>query len=87
MGVLFGVSFGVDDTLSTLAFLDADRGVTLELKKALTGVATSLPLWVLLGDCVVVLGIGRRWMMPFCFSELIAAAPCRVIVAERLCGE
>lgn len=40
LGVLSEDSFGVDDTLSTLAFLDADRGVTLELKKALTGVAT-----------------------------------------------
>lgn len=40
LGVLSEDSFGVDDTLSTLAFLDADRGVTLELKKAFTGVAT-----------------------------------------------
>lgn len=41
LGVLFGVPFGVDDALSTLAFLDPDRGVMLELRKALTGVATS----------------------------------------------
>lgn len=39
--VPFGVPFGVDDALSTLAFLEPDRGVMLELKKVLTGVATS----------------------------------------------
>lgn len=38
--VPFGVPLGADDALSTLAFLDPDRGVMLELKKALTGVAT-----------------------------------------------
>ena len=31
----------MDDALSTLAFLDPDRGVMFELRKALTGVATS----------------------------------------------
>ena len=41
VGVPFKAPFGVDDALSTLAFLDPDRGVMLELKKALTGVATS----------------------------------------------
>lgn len=113
LGVRFGVPFGVDDALSTLAFLDPDRGVILELRKALTGVATSSgncslstpspstrpslrraedPLiagdaapFVIpahLGDCVVVFAIGRRLTMPFCFSEFIAAAPCRVGVAE-----
>ena len=86
LGILLEVSFGVDDALSTLAFLEADRGVILELKKALTGVATSLPLPVPLGDCVIVLAIGRRLRMPFCFSEFIAAAPCGVVVAERLYG-
>ena len=113
----FGAPFGVDDALSTLAFLDPDRGVMLELRKALTGVATSSgnspfstfdpstrsslrrtedPLVtggavVLatpfacpahLGDCVIVFAIGRRLEVPFCFSELIVAAPCRVTVAE-----
>ena len=39
--VPLGVPLGVDDALSTLAFLDPDLGVILELKKALTGVATS----------------------------------------------
>ena len=39
--VPFGVPFGVDDALSTLAFLEPERGVMLELKKVLTGVATS----------------------------------------------
>ena len=41
LGVAFKAPLGVDDALSTLAFLDPDRGVMLELKKALTGVATS----------------------------------------------
>ena len=117
LGALFGVPFGVDDALSTLAFLEPERGVMLELKKALTGVATSsgdcrfsatnpsagpclgrlegplmagdaaalairLPLPAHLGDCVVGFAIGRRLTMPFCFSEFIAAAPCRVGVAE-----
>lgn len=41
LGVPFDGAFGVDDAVSTLAFLDDDRGVMLELKKALTGVATS----------------------------------------------
>lgn len=41
LGVTFEAPFGVDDALSTLAFLDPDRGVIFELKKALTGVATS----------------------------------------------
>ena len=40
-GVPFGDSFGVDDALSTLAFLEPDRGVTFELKKAFTGVTVS----------------------------------------------
>lgn len=117
LGALFGVPFGVDDALSTLAFLDPERGVMLELKKALTGVATSsancrfsatipstrpslgrvegplmaedvavlaipLPFPPHLGDCVVVFGMGRRLRMPFCLSEFIVAAPCRVAVAE-----
>lgn len=41
LGVPCKVPFGVDDALSTLAFLGPERGVMLELKKALTGVATS----------------------------------------------
>ena len=45
-----------------------------------------LPLPILLGDCVVVFAIGRRLMMPFLFSEFITAGPCRIGVAERLCG-
>ena len=112
----FGAPLGVDDALSTLAFLDPDRGVILELRKALTGVATSScssPFWIFnpstqsslgrtedplvtegavflatpfpfpahLGDSVVVFAIGRR-LEPFCFSELIVAAPCRLRVAE-----
>lgn len=116
-GVPFEGPFGVDDALSTLAFLDDDRGVMLELKKALTGVATSsgevssptpnsstrpslrrlegpwmvgeatkfampLPFPAHLGDCVVESATGRRLTMPFCFSEFIAAEPCRVEVAE-----
>ena len=115
--VPFGAPLGVDDALSTLAFLEPDRGVTLELRKALTGVATSsgsspfstfspstqsclrrtedplvaggaivlatpFPCPAHLGDCVVVFAIGRRLGMPFCFSELIVAVPCRVRVAE-----
>ena len=115
--VPFEAPFGVDDALSTLAFLDPDRGVMLELRKALTGVATSsgsspfstfnpstqsslrrtedplvtggavvlatpFPCPAHLGDCVVVFAIGRRLEVPFCFSELIVAAPCRVRVAE-----
>lgn len=117
LGVPFGVPFGVDDALSTLAFLDPDRGVMLELKKALTGVATSSgkcpsstftlssrpsfrrvedPLtaedatilavaFVLpahLGDWVMLVARGRRLMWPSCLSKFIAAAPCRVGVAE-----
>lgn len=39
LGVPPGVPFGVDDALSALAFLELDRGVILELKKALTGVS------------------------------------------------
>ncbi len=38
-GVALGVPFGVDEALSALAFLELDRGVMLELKKALTGVS------------------------------------------------
>lgn len=38
-GVPLGVPFGVDDVLSALAFLELDRGVILELRKALTGVS------------------------------------------------
>lgn len=41
LGVPFGVSFGVVDALSTLAFLEPDLGVMLELRNALTGVETS----------------------------------------------
>ena len=113
---LLGVPFGVDDALSTLAFLGPERGVMLELKKALTGVATSsgefslstpkpctrpslrrlvdplrvgeaakfsMPLLfpAHLGDWVMEFATGRRLGMPFCFSEFIAAAPCRVEVA------
>ena len=118
--VPFGAPLGVDDALSTLAFLEPDRGVMLELRKALTGVAASsgsspsspfstfdpstqsslrrtadplvtggavvlatpFPCPAHLGDCVVVFAIGRRLEVPFCFSELIVAAPCRVRVAE-----
>ncbi len=120
LGVPSEVPFGVDDALSTLAFLEPDRGVMLELKKALTGVATSsgecpvstpdpstrlrrvedllmaegavvlgvpLLLPAHLGDCEVVFATGRRLTMAFCLSEFITAAPCRVRVAEWLCGE
>ena len=113
--VAFGAPLGVDDALSTLAFLDPDRGVMLELRKALTGVATSsdnspfstfnpstqsslrrteevaggaavlatrFPCPAHLGDRVVVFAIGWRLKVPFCFSELIVAAPFRVRVAE-----
>ncbi len=38
-GVLPGVFLGVEEVLSTLAFLDAERGVMLELKNGLSGVA------------------------------------------------
>lgn len=41
LGVPFGVRFGVEDALSTLALLDPDLGVTFALKNALTGVAMS----------------------------------------------
>ena len=41
LGVPFDISFGVDDALSILAFLELERGVILELKNALTGVAKS----------------------------------------------
>ena len=122
LGVPFGVPFGVDDALSTLAFLDPDRGVMLELRKALTGVATSSGKCPLsrpspstrlsfrraedpfiagdaailgvpslfpahLGDCIVAFAIGRRLTMPVFFSEFIAAAPCRMGVAEKLYRE
>ena len=40
-GVLSGVLLGVDEVLSTLDFLEPDRGVIFELKKVLTGVAMS----------------------------------------------
>ena len=40
-GVPFGVAFGVVDALSTLALLEPDLGVMLELRNALTGVETS----------------------------------------------
>lgn len=39
--VLSGLLLGVDEALSTLAFLEPDRGVTLELKNVLPGVTTS----------------------------------------------
>ena len=41
LGVPLGVPPGVDDGLSSLDFLDSDRGVMFELKKDLTGVAMS----------------------------------------------
>jgi hypothetical protein len=41
LGVAPGVPLGVDDALSTRPFLVLDRGVTLLLKNALTGVARS----------------------------------------------
>ena len=41
LGVPFDISFGVDNALSILAFLEPERGVILELRKVLTGVATS----------------------------------------------
>lgn len=41
LGVPFGVRFGVEDALSTLALLDPDLGVMFELRNALTGVAMS----------------------------------------------
>lgn len=48
LGVPLGVPLGVDDALSTLAFLALDRGVILEFKKALTGVSTSFALLLVL---------------------------------------
>ena len=41
LGVPLDISFGVDDALSILAFREPERGVILEDKKVLTGVATS----------------------------------------------
>lgn len=41
LGVPFGVPEGVVGALSTLAFLNPDRGVMFELRKALTGVEIS----------------------------------------------
>ena len=41
VGVPFGVPFGVDDALSTLAFLEPDLGVIFEFMNALTGVEMS----------------------------------------------
>lgn len=40
-GVLSGVIRGVDEELSTLAFLDPERGVMLEFKNAFAGVLSS----------------------------------------------
>ena len=40
-GVPLGVPLGVEEALSTLAFLDPDLGVMLELRNDLTGVAMS----------------------------------------------
>lgn len=40
-GVLSGVLLGVEEALSTLAFLDPDRGVIFEFSNVFTGVATS----------------------------------------------
>ena len=45
-----------------------------------------LPLPVHLGDCWALFAIGRRLTMPLCFSEFITAGPCRVRVAEGVCG-
>lgn len=56
-GVLLGVLFGVEEVLSTLAFLDAERGVMLELKNGLTGV-TRPPL----------LSVALAWILPTCTS-------------------
>lgn len=51
--------FGVDDALSTLAFLELDRGVIFELKKALTGVSIAcLTSFVLLPVLRVLVDIG-----------------------------
>lgn len=41
VGVPFGVPFGVDAVLSTLAFLEPDLGVMFEFMNALTGVEMS----------------------------------------------
>ena len=41
LGVPSGVPVGVEDALSTLAFLDPDLGVIFELRNALTGVSMS----------------------------------------------
>jgi hypothetical protein len=43
-GVPVGVPTGVDDALSTLAFLEPDLGVTLELRNVEKGVEISLSL-------------------------------------------
>lgn len=56
-GVLLGVLLGVEEVLSTLAFLDPERGVMLELKNALTGVARP-PL----------VSVALAWMLPACTS-------------------
>lgn len=43
-GVLSGVLFGVDEALSTLAFLDPERGVMLALNNVFIGVTPSFLL-------------------------------------------
>ncbi len=60
LGVPLGVPFGVDEALSALAFLELDRGVMLELKKALTGVSMA---------CLLSLVRLPPFCVPFCTGE------------------
>ena len=54
LGVPSGVPVGVDEALSTLAFLDPDLGVIFVLRNALTGVSiSSFRLGVVLLDSVL----------------------------------
>lgn len=39
-GVRSGVALGVDEAVSTLVFLEPERGVMLEFQRVFTGVAT-----------------------------------------------
>jgi hypothetical protein len=63
-GVLMGVPLGVDDGLSkpTRDFLDEERGVTLLLRKAFTGVTSPYGVVLALGVAALVL----RSLRPGC---------------------
>lgn len=56
-GVLSGVLLGVDEALSTLAFLEPERGVMFEFKRVLTGTSCLLSR------------AGAFWFAP-CFAPL-----------------